>query len=150
MKLYLKIKIKTLAAEATMIRLEERKQNPGSRARVKAKQLLAGNEPPLGRTDEELAAINRAKRILRKPTEKQMDRFWGLRGHRRLVVRVESRASHIAYGFLRGLDFKRIENKSKTEPDWDKVKSMIERFGEDDVRERMQRFAEWKDAATAA
>lgn len=150
MKIYLKIKIKSLAAEATMIRLEERRQNPGHRGRVKARRLLEGKTKALMSDAQAAIAINKARRTLKVPTEKQMAGFWGLREHRRLVVRVESRASNIAYGFLRGLDYKQIENKSNTEPDWSKVKAMIEKFGEDDVRERMQRFAEWKDAATAA
>lgn len=148
MKIYLKIKIKSLAAEATMIHREERRQNPGHRARVRARRMLAGKTKI---ADNELANLDArrscAARILKiKPN---MDAFWGLRHHRQYDVRGECRSAHVAYGFLRGLPYKRIEAKTKTDPNWSRVEDLIKKYGDGDIRVRLQRFAEWKEVATA-
>lgn len=150
MKVYLKIKIKSLAEEAKMIRREERKQNPGHRARVRARRYLAGKTKACASHETHARKQAEAKKVLRQRSEKAMDAFFGLRHHRTIEVRDESRSSHVAYGFLRGLDYKRVENSAKTEPDWTRVEQLVKKYGEGDVRDRMQRFSEWKSAATAA
>lgn len=107
MRVYLKIKIKSLAAEAQIIRQETRKY-PGDH-----------------------------------PTR------LGLYNHRIHDVRGESRSALLAYGFLRGRAYARMEVSSYTRPNWKRVEELVKKYGEDDPRERMQRFAEWKDEATA-
>ena len=150
MKAYLRIKLKSLAAEATMIRREERRHNPGHRARVRARRLLDGKTNVDNVTPQDLKTRQaRAKRILRTPSETALKAFWGLRHHRQYDVRSESRASHIAYGFLRGLDYKRVEGTAKSSPNWSRVEDLVKKYGDDDIRVRMQRFAEWKEAAMA-
>lgn len=145
MHIYLKIKIKSLAAEATMIRREERRQNPGHRARVRARRILEGKTRSSNPADDG-ASRSRAARILkRKPN---MDAFWGLRHHRQYDVRGESRSAHVAYGFLRGLPYSRIEGTAKTSPNWSRVEDLIKKYGTGDIRDRMQRFAEWREAAS--
>lgn len=143
MKAYLKIKIKSLAAEATMIHREERRHNIGHRGRVRIRRQLAKST--------ELTPGQRARleRRLAKPSDNAMKAFWGLRDHRTIDVRSESRASHIAYGFLNGLDYKRIEGTAKSAPNWSRVEDLVKKYGEDDIRVRMQRFAEWRDAGQA-
>jgi hypothetical protein len=106
MNTFLKVKIKSLAAEAKIIRLEEKK--------AKAR--------------------------------KNRDLIVNLREHRIHTVRKECRASHLAQGFLKGRPYKSMEAFCYQEPDWKKVQSMIERFGEGDKRELVQRFSEWKEA----
>jgi hypothetical protein len=107
MKLYLKIKIKSLAAEAGIIRKEAKK--------VRGDLRHALNE------------------------------------HRKKDVRWEARSSILAYGFLRGRDYFTMEAKCHKDnpPDWVRIEQLVKKFGEDDIRDRMQRFAAWKDAATA-
>ncbi len=83
---YLKVKIKSLAAEAKIIRLETK----------------------------------RAKRASIKD---------GLALHRKGIVRFEARHTHLAYGFLRGREYRQIENKAREAPDWAKVRKMIEKYG---------------------
>lgn len=83
---YLKVKIKSLAAEAKIIRLETK----------------------------------RAKRASIRD---------GLALHRKGAVRFEARHTHLAYGFLRGREYRQMEQKAHTPPDWDKVRRMIERYG---------------------
>lgn len=143
MKAYLKIKIKSLAAEAAMIHREERRHNIGHRGRVRIRRQLARA------TDLTPGQRARLERRMQKPSDRALKAFWGLRDHRRYDVRSESRASHIAYGFLNGLAYVRIEAKCKTPPDWSRIEDLVKKYGEDDVRVRMQRFAEWRDAATA-
>lgn len=144
MKAYLKIKIKSLAAEATMIHREERRHNIGHRGRVRIRRQLAraNDLTPAQRT--------RLERRLAKPSDRAMKAFWGLRHHRQYDVRSESRASHIAYGFLNGLPYNCIEANTKSPPNWSRVEDLVKKYGEDDVRVRMQRFAEWREAATTA
>lgn len=144
MKAYLKIKIKSLAAEATMIHREERRQNIGHRGRVRIRRQLARA------TDLTEAQRARLVRRMQPPTESAMKAFWGLRWHRQFDVRGESRSAHVAYGFLCGLPYARIEANTKTGPDWSRVEALVRKYGEDDVRDRMQRFTEWKEAAEQA
>lgn len=147
MHIYLKIKIKSLAAEATMIHREERRQNPGHRARVRARRFLDEKTRINKAVDARSLTISQAKRALRKPSETTLKTFWGLRHHRQYDVRSESRASHVAYGFLRGLDYKQIEGTAKSSPNWSRVEDLVKKYGEDDIRLRMQRFEEWRQEA---
>lgn len=118
---YLKVKIKSLAAEAKIIRKETK----------------------------------RAKRASIKD---------GLALHRKGVVRFEARHTHLAYGFLRGREYRKMENKAHQTPDWAKVRRMIDRYGthldwnsEDcgysdhgDRKEAvLKRFDEWVERAQA-
>jgi len=87
-KTYLKIKIKSLAEEARIIRREE-KRFPGWHGT---------------RT--------------------------GLYLHRVQVVRREARAALLAYGFLRGRRYERIEAKRRgEEPDWRRVTQLVQKYG---------------------
>ena len=57
-----------------------------------------------------------------------------LRDHRIKVVRYEARATHLAYGFIRGLTIEQMEPKStmpwhKYEPLRSKVEAMIKKYG---------------------
>lgn len=58
--------------------------------------------------------------------------FKGLRGHRITVVRDEARASHLAYGFLRGQEYKQMERRADTMPDWKKIRKLACRYSEYD------------------
>ena len=82
---FLKVKVKSLAAEARIIRKMEKKTRGGIRE--------------------------------------------GLHLHRVLDVRKEARASHLAYGFIRGRTLAQMEQKSKTPPNWAAVERMCKRYG---------------------
>jgi hypothetical protein len=108
-RVYLKVKLKSLAAEARIIRLEE----------------------------------SRNKHFRN-----------GLSYHRRTVVRQEARLTLLAYGFVRGKAYEQIE-KSERQPDWDRVKKMIEKYGVceggREARERqLAAFEAWKPQMTKA
>jgi len=83
---YLKVKVKSLAEEAKIIRQEEKRTT--------------------------------------RPSIK-----FGLRDHRIGIVRNEMRHTLIAYGFIRGKAYKEVENRTHEAPDWDKVRSMVKRYG---------------------
>ena len=72
----------------------------------------------------------------------------GLHEHRVIVLRKEQRACLLAYGFLRGRGYDFVEKDSSLRsPDWEAVERMVTKFGTDDLRDRMQKFAAWKDGA---
>ena len=52
-----------------------------------------------------------------------------LQEHRRGVVRAESRHTGLAYGFIRGLSWERIEPNYKHPPDWNQVRKMLKKYG---------------------
>lgn len=111
MKTYLKIKIKSLAAEAVLIKFEERKwfKHIGNRDVNKPGEPL------------------KIKFIYQKNHPLRM----GLRQHRIDVVRPECRHSNIAYGYMRGRDYKQIENKCYEQPNWARVAEIVRKFSGD-------------------
>lgn len=73
----------------------------------------------------------------------------GLHYHRVTVVRSASRCTHLAYGFLRNVPYRAMENAKRTrsKPAWGVVEKMVKKYGQGDQRDLMQKFSEWKDAA---
>jgi hypothetical protein len=128
----LKVKIKSLAEEAQIIRLEEKRA--------------------LARTPDG------------KPSKwTDPDLYQGLRLHRVGVVRSEQRHSLLAYAFLRGVPYRKVEPKVgrkdqpkwMSDPDWKKVGQMVERFGltwratKQEKEAQTAAFDEWrKEVAT--
>ena len=101
---FLKIKLKSLAEEARIIRHEERK--------------LRCKPSPHYDCTENQSVRNE------------------LRNHRLRVVRPEARATHIAYGFLRGRSYRQLERLPKDRkpsflegPKWDRVEAMVKKYG---------------------
>jgi hypothetical protein len=90
---YLKVKIKSLAEEAKIIRKEERKPHSDM------------NE--FGYSPERM----------------------GLWVHRTGPVRREARHALLAYGFIRGRKYRRIEAKCEHPPEWKAVRRMVEKYG---------------------
>ncbi len=99
--IFLKIKLKTLAAEARIIRRQELKTK--------------------GKWNHQRESLYL---------------------HRTGDMRKEARATHIAYGYLRGRKLSEIENKFYTEPDWERVERMVKKYGTLD-----DKFIEWKKEA---
>ncbi len=61
-----------------------------------------------------------------------------LNDHRVRVVRPEARATHLAYGLLRGKTLEQMESRAKTEPPKDRINSLIKKYGTDQDRETKQ------------
>lgn len=101
----LKVKIKSLAAEAGIIRLEERRAK--GRRKWQGGRRLVGEF--IGRDD-----------ILRM----------SLRGHRVRDVRREQRSSLLAYAFLRGKSYAVCERPAADNPpDLERLHSLVKKFG---------------------
>ncbi len=96
----LKVKIKSLADEAKIIRHEEKKWGP-RRERSFEHMLLHDS----------------------------------LRDHRRLDVRSEARAAHLAYAYLKGRDYIQVENHLRDPNDskhmviWHEVSRLVKKYG---------------------
>lgn len=114
---YLKVKVKSLAVESRIIRQEE----------IKAKRAYKWNRDHDGNPEK----FNRLRE--------------GLYEHRVGSLRNESRISHLAYGFLKKVSYKAMENKCGTDPDWDRIARLIKKYGEEDNRILMQKFSAWKE-----
>jgi hypothetical protein len=122
MQVYLKVKIKSLAAEAVIIRKEENKARQASKGlkvgerKSRRQRRILNEKYPL--TDE-----------LRARREKARRAWFGLCSHRMVEVRSEARSAQLAYGFLRGVPYRAIEAKCWEEPSWDRVVDIILKFG---------------------
>ena len=81
----LRVKLKSLAAEARIIRLEEQRTH--------------------GTLRDQLYL------------------------HRAGPVRAAARATHLAYGFIRGRTLDQMEPTRYSEPDWDKINAMLKKYG---------------------
>ena len=86
-RIFLKIKLKSLACEACIIRREEAKLR--------------------GQCKREQGELNRPWTYRRGEME----------AHRRYIVGKEARHTLLAYCFIRGRAYRDVEQKSKTEPD---------------------------------
>jgi hypothetical protein len=106
----LKVKIKSLAAEARIIKQEEQKALRHVRA---LREYYSQRNTPL---------------VADSVIPKARDQYVSLHNHRVVQVRAEARHSGLAYGFLRGTPYRRIEAKCHVPPNWVKVQSMIARF----------------------
>lgn len=126
MSVFLKVKIKSLAAEAAIIRREERKAIKAGRwHRWRDKQ------------DQ-----------LNTDSEKQVThyrRHGSLHHHRTVDVRSEARAAQIAYAFLRGRELRPMEGGMRNAPRWDRVIKLVQRYyvGDDKKEEVRLNLIMW-------
>lgn len=143
MHVYLKMKIKSLAEEARLIRFEENYMR--DRARY------------LRNHWRELTEQGKSLNSLQTDAWHQ-DRRQGLHEHRVHDVRDESRAALLAYGFLRGRPYAKIEAGCAEDPGpwnvarnnrWSRVRELVGKYGEGDQRVILQKLAEWVDSADA-
>lgn len=122
MKSHLKIKVQTLGAECRVAKSQERQWlRKAKKARAKQR-------------DPKYAEAN----------------WFSIRQHRLAVIRKEARDSHLALGFLRGRSYEEMENVAYHAPDWKNIEGIVKRFSaDDDQRDIMQTFSQWKDTAEA-
>lgn len=112
MSIFLKVKIKSLAAEARFIRREERRQGRSYRFLKKRDAEDRTNDPSIGQLSS-----------------------WAFRHrlhHLRVVdVRQEARSAQLAYGFLRGRPLDKMESEKTNEaPQWDSVFRLVDKYYE--------------------
>lgn len=126
----LKVKIKSLAAEARIIKQEEQKALRHARS---LRRYYDRRSVPLV-AENEIKAASAG--------------YDSLHYHRIVKVRGETRLAGLAYGFLRGMPYRRIEAKYYEAPNWMRLEEMIRRFsgllpkkGSNEVRS--QELQEW-------
>lgn len=98
---------------------------------------------------EEIKIIHAKERRVRRARPVNEVEYWSLFKHRQ-ELRSEVRSSFLAYGFLRGVPYKAIEKKlrpSTPQPNWDRVQSLIVKFGVGTKTDLIQRFEQWKQEA---
>lgn len=150
MSIYLKVKIKSLAFEAKEIRAQERKASDNHRLRVRMRRAIQFKSQSTGienvrevLSPEQVARLEkRLARSKARVLEGKGGVFWSLRNHRTNVVRQEARSTFIAYGFLRGVPYKSIEDTNKP-VDMERVQALVAKYGKEDRRILMQRLEEW-------
>lgn len=140
MKTYLKIKIASLAAEARAIHKEEKKWKKPSFSQYKKDVrywLREGRIPDLEPNPADYG----------KPATPPHPMYFSLEHHRKHVVRPETRASLLAYGFMRDVPYSVIEERYHEAPNWERVEQIAAQFtkkyGSFDERKFKQRFEEW-------
>jgi hypothetical protein len=140
----LKVKIKSLAAEARIIRQEERRALGRRKAKAKRRDMGRGFPEP----DPDYSVF----------LGRDLDLHGRLRGHRLADVRREQRSSLLAYAFLRGRPLAAVEPKRGPEHEWQaaarwkRVEELVKRFGttswvQTDKAAQADAFLAWKAPA---
>lgn len=129
-RIYLKVKIVSLGDEARTIHRMENQGRPRKATEADVRpELTVRDGKPYGTP--------------KRPKVDYRYKDWrkGLAAHRRFDVRPECRAANLAYAFLRGIEYSRVE--PKTDPStpirWDRVRKLVERYG---IQARDQDFKE--------
>ena len=143
MRQYLKIKLATLVFESRLIRGKERHILANARALsgiFSKRHSLGQNLPEMPENVKKAMEVEDAK----IKAQEAYDNFWGLQHHRKNRVRKEARDTHIALGFLKGMDYQAMERDARSEPNWENIERMILRYGDGATpQELKQRFEEW-------
>ena len=172
MKEYLKVKLVSLGLEQHFIRTQEHKakklyqnnRKPEFEIQRLEKRLNRYNNSTnksidqlchdrIDECEKQLARWKRKaanakfqeKRI--QNLERSVKLFDSLEFHRKIELRKKARAANIAYGFILGHKYNKIEQKAYTEPNWEEIERLIEKYSEGDKRDIQQKYAEWKTEA---
>lgn len=124
---YMKVKIKTMAEEARIIRKEEQKQMGWINFLCQKQSFRHGKDEP--RPDER--KWPEAKENAQEMSDAAYELFWGLREHRVQKLRREARINHLAYGFLRGVKYSDMEKGSYDFPKLKEIEATAKRFATD-------------------
>jgi hypothetical protein len=83
-------------------------------------------------------------KIIRKEEKKNLLLKQELADHRKKIVRFEARHALLAYCFLRGREYRDIEPKCHVDPNWAKIRQMVERYGI--LQTEDMSYHDWKKA----
>lgn len=135
--IYLRVKIKSLAAESVMIRREESIQ-----------RRIQNWAKPRKRIEVEPGKWQRPPVRNEAAYDKARSRRLSLCDHRKVDVREESRAAQLAYGFFRGTPYYVIETLCYNPPNWKRVEQLVVKYNETLSKiELLEQFEKWKTAA---
>lgn len=128
MSIMLKVKENSLAAEARIIRRLERRRNRCTncakwrRDHITEVQELQG--PNAGQTKAFLVCEEGGLQF----NGERPKSYNQLRNHRRFVVRVEARATHLARAFLKGQSYVQVEQDARRQPSWRAIDLMLSKY----------------------
>lgn len=97
-----------------------------------------------------IKSLTEESRIIRKEEyklkeERNFSKLNDLHLHRVMHIRPEARATYLAYGLLRGLDYHEIERTTKTIPEWHRVKAMVKKYSDSDkLDDNLEILERWK------
>lgn len=146
MSIELKIKQKSLAAEARIIRDEEERLSDAAYLNL---MLTPQRASKIADPDEMEKYLKRAE----QGRQRLLSRKNRIAAHRRNDLRHESRLTHLARGFIKGLPYEAMEglvrpNNHLNEFAWDRIEKMVRKYGAyGDIRVYMQKFEEWEQSA---
>jgi hypothetical protein len=109
---YLKVKIKSLAEESKIIRKEERKLRRPRLVIESPTSMINADHQLYIYTDKSLSKLEKWRARADAGKVKSLKLLDSLAHHRRVLVRDESRATFLAYAFLRGKLFSSTESTS--------------------------------------
>jgi hypothetical protein len=116
--IFLRVKVKSLAEEAKIIRFEERKQH----WRFKMAKMLSNEE------------------------QKLSPLYFELKRHRLYDVRSEARAALLAYAFLRNKPLHKVEGVCRELPNWGRVERLVTKYGPAGAADGLKLWTEtWVD-----
>lgn len=143
----LKCKAIALASEAQAFKKQEQREK-NLLAKWKARAQI-GRLKAAARTGQLAGAVEKMSGMSFADVYSVAQR--GIHLHRVKDIRKEARNALLAYGFLRGLSYKQMENFSWTQPNWDRVEKLAIRYSCDpkhcpapkDEQVVKQQFAQW-------
>jgi len=144
---YLRIKLKHLALEPALVKLEERKKRQ-SHQRWRNREYARIIEKDEGlRKEVETNGSSKKLQAERVPYENP----WlavEMQTHRVRVIRPEARAAQLAYAFLRGKSYDSVEPTSKYTPPMNRVAELVVKYGEQtDKKVALDELITWVEAS---
>lgn len=147
-RVMLKVKSRSLAVEAQIIRHEERRTNycircgKWKRDHIRDWTTPFGNGPNADVSYQRLICEEGGKQFKGARPRK----YHALHGHRVYHVRREARATHLARMFLSGRPYTEVESAARTQPDWTKVAKLIAKYASRETLEGRE-YARWRELA---
>ena len=140
---YLRVKIAGLTAEAKRIRIEEqkllgKKRRSPEDTPEKVKATIAAftskeehfGVPVIGPKKRVGGRIPWAVRNQNQAlADDLMEEYMSLRKHRTREIRPEARAAHLAYGFIRDMEYRRMEKEGSKAPNVGEIRRLINKYG---------------------
>lgn len=75
--------------------------------------------------------------------------YWGMHEHRVVDIRKEARIANVAYGYMNGHPYNKIERNSYTQPNWDRIRELVRLYGEGEMDAKMAAYDKWELEALA-
>lgn len=131
-RVFLKVKLKSLAAEARIIKREEQRRKVPRLRPVGTRHPDAGGHNEVAAKKMRAAdSIKRAGRRSRPWYPMSAQQLHELTRHRLDVVRVEARLTGIAYAIVRQKDIGQIDSGLGLNADhWRRIQAMVKRYGD--------------------